>query len=103
VSVVFDFLNRNRQTCITFMFKLISFVLFFSGLLDIQSVTGTEGELAKDFKTHYCFSQGAVVVFIMYLVITGVKLVGHIFRQIFQIRILGSLLRIVVSDWFVDR
>jgi len=102
VSALFDFLNRNCITCITFVLKLISFSLFFGGLVDVQSMAGAMDKVAMDFKTHHSFSRGAVIVFVVYLVITGVKFVGHMFHQIFQIQILGSLLRVVVSDWFVD-
>ena len=104
LSVVLEFISTTRLTAITFSLKLLSFCLFFGGLFDIQAAVGStyEDERKKDFKTHYCFSQGAVVVFIMYIIITSVKLAGHLFRRIFQIRILGSILRVVVSDWFVD-
>ncbi len=104
LSVVFEYISTTRLAAISFTLKLLSFCLFFGGLFDIQaSISSTrEDEVDKDFRTHYCFSQGAVVVFIMYIVITSVKLAGHLFRRIFQIRVLGSIFRIVVSDWFVD-
>ncbi len=104
ISVVFGFVNTNRLTAVTFALKLLSFCLFFGGLVDIQAAVSEsdESEATRDYKTHLCFSQGAVFVFVMYMVMTSVKLAGTIFRQIFHIRILGSLFRIVVSDWFTD-
>ncbi len=102
VSVVFEFVNTNRLTAITFTLKLLSFCLFFGGLFDIEAaVKETDRDSTRDYKTHFCFGQGAVVVFIMYIVVTGVKLTGHVFRRIFDIRILGYVLRAMVRKTLV--
>ncbi len=128
LSVVFEFVTTTRLSVITFILKVASFILFFFGLFNIQQEEKTrqlntesniqtnqhenqvsedseisdEEETINDFKTHFWFARGTVVVFVVYIVITSVRLAGHLFKQIFQIRVIGALLRMIVSNWFVD-
>jgi hypothetical protein len=98
-SVIFDSASPNRLMALTFVLKLVAFCLFFGGVFHINSVDFQNQ--SRDYGTHLYFGKLAMAVFIVYIVITGVKATGYMFRRIFRLRILGSIFKLVVSEWFV--
>jgi hypothetical protein len=85
IAVVFDFISANRLTALIFALKLTSFCLFFGGWVDISKLDLKKQD--SKFSTHQYFSRLSMAVFVLYIVITGVKIAGHLSGRIFRIRV----------------
>lgn len=99
IRIFLDFANISQVTLWTFALRLSAFVIFSISWSKSQFDTQEEG---LDVKTHSVFSYVANLIIVLYLASSSLRMIGYLFPWVFQLRIIGKLLRLLVWEVLID-
>lgn len=99
-NIIFDSAPPTFLVIGDCILKVISFIFFFGGWVDILS--SDLSKIRSDFGIHGLMSLFCFIAFVLYVMVTGVKVAGHFCQYIFRIRFLGKVLKFVANDVFED-